>query len=727
VCNRHVRDVANRNSGSVVDATHESDGRSLTNSSATKKDHARYACGRQRLAFRNKLQGRVDLPINGNRSHPLTERVDSTRGDADRDPTYATSYSPQANAPTNHHVSSAEVGQHEQPSPPTTDHAAELYRTPTSSFGIAKEIAESFGARSVLETPTSALPGSSINLQSESVVVYQLFDFDLPPKTTLDALLETYLRAVHWFMLLFHEPSFRRRYEGLMAHGIQSRADSRFSLFMLTIWILGCQYTSEGDTAHLGFDVITFQKAALRHLEANLMFLFEDSALESVQVCVLLGSFYLYTGRPNLGFVVLGSGIRCAFALGLHREVSWPELPSESREERRRAWWSLFVFDRFASIVYGHPCGIRDGDFEVSQPRNLDDACSQELASLMSRSPEDEDQGVTAFTYMTCKIELYRLSSPIMTELYTKRASHQQASRIVHDIDKRLSEWHARLPGELQLDIAQVQREQPPLTPQQKTLALQALALQIAYDNILILLHRPLLHKTKPAEEPDQFRTPSPLPFAGREVPATTVPSACWTMLHSVNDISTQRCLESALRSASLCDLRHCLAVASNTHASAYFGINLFTAGMVLSTVALSRPLSLVAQQAKKAIRKILITSSAFKNDTPIARQTHRILSELVKLILDKELAVLTDVDPEALKSTDVHTGTTSMEALNQQPSSATFPHTGTGTTPRDSRWDGSSHNASDGGACGTPTDLNLLDGITSLQTGKSFTICKHH
>jgi hypothetical protein len=78
VCNRHVRDVANRNSGSVVDATHESDGRSLTNSSATKKDHARYAYGRQRLAFRNKLQGRVDLPINGNRSHPLTERVDST-------------------------------------------------------------------------------------------------------------------------------------------------------------------------------------------------------------------------------------------------------------------------------------------------------------------------------------------------------------------------------------------------------------------------------------------------------------------------------------------------------------------------------------------------------------------------------------------------------------------------------------------------------------------------
>jgi hypothetical protein len=694
------------------------EGGRLTDSSATKRDHARCVYGRRKLAFRSKLQGTVDLPINEERSRFLTKCVDSTRGDTNQDPRYAASYSSQANTPANHHAPCAEDGQTTQPSPPSTGHAGELYRTPASSFDIAKEIAENFGARSVLETPTSALPGSCTNLQSESVVVYQLFDFDLPPRTTLDALLDTYLRAVHWFMLLFHEQSFRRRYEGLMAHGIQSRADSRFSLFLLTIWILGCQYTSEEDAGHLGFDIVTFQKAALRHLEANLMFLFEDSALESVQVCVLLGSFYLYTGRPNLGFVVLGSGIRCAFALGLHREISWPSLLPEPREERRRVWWALFIFDRFASIVYGHPCGIREGDFEVSEPSDLDDTCSKGLASSTPRPPEGGNEAVTTFTYVTCKIELYRLSSPIMTELYTKKSSHHHASRIIHDIDKCLTQWHTRLPKELQLDIAQTQREQPPLRPQQKTLALQALALQIAYDNILILLHRPLLHKTKPAEGLDQFRTPSPLPFAGQEVPTSTVPSACWTMLHSANDISTQRCLESALRSASLCDLKRYLAVASNTHASAYFGINLFTAGMILSTVALSRPLSLVAQQAKKAIRKILITSNAFKDDTPIARQTHRILGELVKLILEKELAVLTDVNSDALQYTDVPTNTTSIAGLDQQPSSATVPHIGTVSMARDFEWDAPFQNVPGEGAWTTPTDLNLLDGITSLQTG---------
>lgn len=535
--------------------------------------------------------------------------------------------------------------------------------------------------------------------------MYQLFDFVLPPKSTLDAILGTYLKAVHWFMLLFHEPSFRLRYESLMARGIQSRADSRFSLLLLTIWILGCKYMSEDDAIRLGFDAKSFQTAALRHLEANLMFLFENSELESVQVCVLLGSFYLYTGRPNLGFVILGSGIRCAFALGLHREHSWPSLTQEVQEERKRVWWALFIFDRFASIVYGHPCGIREGEFEVSEPRNLDDTGSQQSSSRVN------SEAITAFTYVTCKIELYRISSPIMTELYTQNVSHQQASRIIHDVDKRLSEWREALPEEMRLDVAQASKEHPASTALQETLMLQALALQVAYDNVLILLHRPLLHKSKPSEVPDRFRTPSPLPSADQGYRTGSTPSAGHSILHNTNDTSTQRCLESALRSASLCNLKHCLAVARNTHALAYFGINLFTAGMILSTVALSRPLSLAAQQAKKAIRKILITSGAFKADTPIACQTHRILGELVKLILDKELAVLTDADPGSSRTTNMSNeseivGVTDQQMLSGSAMGNFQPDLLSGDSLVGSAWD-------------TSPELNLLDGINSLQTGE--------
>lgn len=292
----------------------------------------------------------------------LTCYSGSTTGTWDRSSEHSANQPTQANVSPQDHTRSAEDFAQ---APASTDDAANLYRTPASSFGIAQEVAESFGASSVLERSTSALPGSSTRSQVEAGPVYQLFDFALPPKNILDSILGTYLKAVHWFMLLFHEPSLRLRYESLMSRGIQSRADSRFSLLLLTIWILGCKYMRQGDATRLGLDAKSFQTAALRHLEANLMFLFEDSELESVQVCVLLGSFYLYAGRPNLGFVVLGSGIRCAFALGLHRESSWPSLAEEVQEERKRVWWALFIFDRFASIVYGHPCGIREGEFST--------------------------------------------------------------------------------------------------------------------------------------------------------------------------------------------------------------------------------------------------------------------------------------------------------------------------------------------------------------------------
>jgi hypothetical protein len=62
----------------------------------------------------------------------------------------------------------------------------------------------------------------------------------------------------------------------------------------------------------------------------------------------------------------------------------------------------------------------------------------------------------------------------------------------------------------------------------------------------------------------------------------------------------------------------------------------------LLSTVALSSPLSALAQQAKNEIRKILIISDMSKSESPIAPQTKQILGALVNFILDKELEALT-------------------------------------------------------------------------------------
>jgi hypothetical protein len=66
-----------------------------------------------------------------------------------------------------------------------------------------------------------------------------LWTLSCPPRETLDLVLDTYMKAVHWFMLLFHEQTFRRRYEDFLAHGIRSKADSNFYKLLLVVCVSG--------------------------------------------------------------------------------------------------------------------------------------------------------------------------------------------------------------------------------------------------------------------------------------------------------------------------------------------------------------------------------------------------------------------------------------------------------------------------------------------------------
>jgi hypothetical protein len=515
---------------------------------------------------------------------------------------------------------------------------------PASSLQIAKDVAEQFGAGKVLHAQTSSLPSSITSPVHVQSSIAHALDVELPPRETLDLFLDTYLKAVHWFMLLFHEQTFRRRYEDFLAHGIRCKADSNFYKLLLVVCVLGCQYLDKNVASELGFDVVGFQEKSLKHLEANLLSLCEDTDLASVQICVLLGSFYLYTGRPNLGFVILGCGIRCAYALGLHRENTWPRLREEDTEERRRVWWALFVFDRYASIIYGHPCGIRESEFNVSNPRNLDDTTQTHSHGTAMPNVEGGPEAVTLFTSVIFRIELYRLSSAVLMDLYFHpNQNRRNISQTVRDLDSRLCWWRESLPLELRLDV--VGKRTSFTSPTDTIFLLQALALQVAYDNILILLHRPLLQGRAARPQASDRSQGNAFPVSPpRET--TSDPHANTQSSSAGDKYSRDRCLESASRSASLCDMRHCLIAARSTHAVAYLGINLFTAGIVLCTMALSSPLSVVAQQAKNDIRKILIISDMFKTDSPIAPQTKQILSALVKVILDKELEALTCTEP---------------------------------------------------------------------------------
>ena len=94
-------------------------------------------------------------------------------------------------------------------------------------------------------------------------------------------------------------------------------------------------------------DVLVVQEILLEKVKQLMYELHDEVCLETVQTCILQGSFYLYNAQPNLALAILGSGIKSAQAMGLHMESSWKTESDEVREIQRHIWWSLYTFDRY--------------------------------------------------------------------------------------------------------------------------------------------------------------------------------------------------------------------------------------------------------------------------------------------------------------------------------------------------------------------------------------------
>jgi hypothetical protein len=72
--------------------------------------------------------------------------------------------------------------------------------------------------------------------------------------------------------------------------------------------------------------------------------LLDQSSMTAVQTMVLLGTFYVYHGKPNLSFSLLGATVKSAHAARLHKSSGISS--KDETEERKRVWWTIYTWDR---------------------------------------------------------------------------------------------------------------------------------------------------------------------------------------------------------------------------------------------------------------------------------------------------------------------------------------------------------------------------------------------
>lgn len=278
-------------------------------------------------------------------------------------------------------------------------------------------------------------------------------------------------------------------------------------------------------------------------------------------------------------------------------------------------------------MTYGTTTTIKSSRCQVSLPQDIDDTSAR---CPGFDSLEEFENGmplpVTTLSYQRFKFRLYQIAEPIMGEIYFHNGCPlPDLIEKVQDINRQLLEWEKRVPPELRpKSFASSPATSRPdrLT---KIFQLQALALQLSYDNIQLILHRPLLvYNGVLSLGPRLSRPPPPESSAG-----------FW-------EASKELCWNSTRRTSCVDEYPTIVKLMRNFHGAAHIGIQTFTAGVMLGIFALSKPFSPQAQEAKRSIGRLIKMPKLLGYRTTISDQTGRILERLLRLILDQELKVLT-------------------------------------------------------------------------------------
>ncbi len=278
----------------------------------------------------------------------------------------------------------------------------------------------------------------------------------------------------------------------------------------------------------------------------------------------------------------------------------------------------------------------------------------------MSESPyfvggsvERELPAIIYSSYQTELSKLYLIASPALKTIFGTRATqfatehfNSQYASLVSDVAQKLIAWRCRLPAHLALDLGQ---DYYPENASRSIRAhtLQSLSLQLTLDNLLIVLHRPIL-----AEQVEHLSMNASASYASAPEPGSPLgsPRATTTTSHTtertIHDHAqpaseesggSDYCWSAAVRTARLTELPQLAQLATDSHLIAFVAMNLFHAAIVLISVALMDPLSNRSQGVKRIMTRVLRLQELLGQQSTLSSQSTIVLKNLICLLLRQE------------------------------------------------------------------------------------------
>lgn len=192
-------------------------------------------------------------------------------------------------------------------------------------------------------TPANKQP----HLQGSRIPIVELIGLHLPSAPVTLALLDAYLQANHWYLSLFHEPSFRARLVTILQTDGILPSEKPLLLLLLAVLVIGARFSNH-ETLHSLDPQFNPQQSRAIWIEAvenHIFWILQEATLESVACAVLMSIAYLLERKTQLSFTMSGLGSRAAQAMSIHDEATWGHLDPIEVQVRRRVWWSIYMVD----------------------------------------------------------------------------------------------------------------------------------------------------------------------------------------------------------------------------------------------------------------------------------------------------------------------------------------------------------------------------------------------
>ncbi|KAI1095204.1 hypothetical protein F5B19DRAFT_489748 [Rostrohypoxylon terebratum] len=250
-----------------------------------------------------------------------------------------------------------------------------------STLGILRKI-EGDGER-LPGMPVESFDGANFGMRER----YKALIRQLPARTYVEQLADLYFRDINWQYFSIDEPVFRRLMEQwysmpfnvLTTSGPQAldpmlRAFPALLFQMLASSLLYLPEETEETFESLKYtSTMTFEDLAFDYSESGVSILSLLGKRQMSIITVLTGwvraAFLKYTGMVTEAWHQVGTSIRDAQEIGLHRDQMDPQpSPEDSTEEalekmwmaqsRRRVWMTLLGWDLHTGAVLGRPTSV---------------------------------------------------------------------------------------------------------------------------------------------------------------------------------------------------------------------------------------------------------------------------------------------------------------------------------------------------------------------------------